>query len=62
MPNERARLPQPNEASIVTDSPPDVQRIVAVLDRHRVDYLVVGGMAAALQGAIRPTLDFDCLA
>jgi hypothetical protein len=46
----------------VADGSPDVQRIVEVFDRHRVLYLVVGGMAATLQGAVRPTLDFDCLA
>jgi hypothetical protein len=51
-----------SHATIVTDDSPDVQRIVEVLDRHQFDYLVVGGMAATLQGATRPTLDSDCLA
>lgn len=32
-----------------------------VLDRHGVEYLVVGGVAARAYGAVRPTADFDCL-
>lgn len=40
----------------------DVLRIVRVLERHGVEYLLVGGVAAALHGAQRPTRDFDCVA
>ncbi|MDA8289841.1 MAG: hypothetical protein M0014_15595 [Actinomycetota bacterium] len=40
---------------------PDVARIVEVLDRHGVDYLVVGGAAARIYGAKRRTKDTDCL-
>jgi len=40
---------------------PDVARLVEVLDRHGVDYLVVGGVATRFYGAERPTWDFDCL-
>ncbi len=40
---------------------PDVPRLTAVLNRHRVDYVLVGGLAATLHGALRPTLDLDCL-
>lgn len=46
------------------DSPeqaPDLPRITAVLNRHGVDYLLVGGAAATVHGAVRPTLDVDCL-
>lgn len=32
-----------------------------VLDRHDVEYLVVGGIATQAYGATRPTKDFDCL-
>ncbi len=32
-----------------------------MLDRHHVDYLVVGGISTRLHGARRPTKDFDCL-
>lgn len=37
----------------------DPQRIIATLDRHRVDYILVGGYAAQLHGARRPTSDID---
>ena len=30
--------------------------------RHKVDYLLVGGLAARQHGATRPTGDLDCLA
>ncbi len=40
----------------------DPDRIVETLARHRVDYLLVGGLAARQYGAIRPTGDLDCLA
>lgn len=33
--------------------------IVGCFDRHRVDYLIVGGVGAQLHGATRPTSDFD---
>ena len=42
-------------------SPPDVARLVEVLDRNGVEYLVVGGVATQVYGAERPTGDFDCL-
>lgn len=34
-------------------------KILAVLDEHQVDYLVIGGMAAFLQGSPLPTEDVD---
>jgi hypothetical protein len=37
----------------------DAQKIVEILDRHRVDYVLVGGFAAVLYGARRPTEDID---
>ncbi len=44
------------------DGPPlDLRRVLGVLARHDVDYILVGGIAANAYGAIRPTLDFDCL-
>lgn len=39
----------------------DRARIIEVLDRHGVEYLVVGGIGAQLHGATRPTADFDSL-
>jgi hypothetical protein len=45
------------------EDPPDldVDRVVATLDRHRVAYLLVGGVAARFLGAERPTQDIDLL-
>lgn len=44
------------------ESPPlDIRRILTTLDRHHVEYLVVGGVAANAHGAERRTNDFDCL-
>ena len=42
------------------DNPPlDAERIVEVLDRHGVAYVLVGGVAARLHGATRLTEDLD---
>lgn len=47
----------------MTDAPPvDRERIIEVLRRHGVEYLLVGGGAAQIYGAERPTQDTDCLA
>jgi hypothetical protein len=44
------------------DTPfPDVARLTETLDRHGVDYMVIGGIATRAYGAERPTGDFDCL-
>ena len=43
------------------DTPLDVALLVGTLERHGVEYLVVGGIAAQGYGAARPTKDFDCL-
>jgi hypothetical protein len=40
---------------------PNVARLVEVLDRHGVEYLVIAGVAAPAYGAARQTQDFDCL-
>jgi hypothetical protein len=37
----------------------DITRIIETLDRHRVEYLVVGGVAAYIYGATRLTSDAD---
>jgi hypothetical protein len=37
----------------------DPERILEVLDRHRVDYIMVGGFASQLHGARRQTYDID---
>jgi hypothetical protein len=41
--------------------PLDIDRLLTTLDRHQVDFLLVGGVAAIAYGATRPTADFDCL-
>jgi len=42
------------------DAPPlEEARIVEVLDRHQVDYVLVGGMGARLHGATKLHRDFD---
>lgn len=48
----------------MTAEPPplDIDRLLETLERHRVDYLLVGGVAAIAHGAVRPTVDLDCLA
>lgn len=40
----------------------DWLRITECLDRHRVEYVIVGGFGAQLHGATRPTGDFDSVA
>jgi hypothetical protein len=39
----------------------DFRKLIAVLDRHSVDYVLVGGAAAAMLGAERLTQDVDCV-
>ncbi len=41
--------------------PHDLARLVEVLDRHGVEYLLVGGAAAFAYGAKRLTEDADCV-
>lgn len=44
------------------DGPPhDLPRLIEVLNRHQVQYLIVGGAAAYAYGAVRPTEDADCV-
>jgi hypothetical protein len=35
------------------------KRILAAFDQHRVDYVLIGGMAMAAQGLVRATRDID---
>jgi hypothetical protein len=41
--------------------PFDPDRILEALDRHGVDYVLVGGVAARAYGASRSTADIDCV-
>jgi hypothetical protein len=46
----------------MSDHPPlHTERVIEVLDRHAVRYLLIGGVAGLLHGAQRPTLDLDLL-
>lgn len=46
----------------MADHPPlDIDRVVEVFDRHHVQYLLVGGVAARLHGSERLTEDVDVL-
>lgn len=40
-------------------APFDLERILRTLDRHRVEYVLVGGLGARALGATRPTEDVD---
>ena len=48
-------------AAEATAEPFDPDRILATLDRHGVDLLLVGGFAARAYGARRRTVDIDCV-
>jgi hypothetical protein len=50
----------PREA-MTEQPPPDVARIFAALDAHRVDYVVVGGIAVQVHGHVRMTNDVDLI-
>lgn len=39
----------------------DPQAILEALDRHQVEYVLVGGLGARAHGASRPTSDIDCV-
>ena len=41
--------------------PPDVERIFATLNAHRVEYVVVGGIAVQVHGHVRMTNDLDLI-
>jgi predicted nucleotidyltransferase len=36
-----------------------VRHIIEALDKHRVEYVLIGGYAATVDGASRPTYDID---
>ena len=47
---------------MTTEPPPlDVERILATLTRHGVEFLLVGGVAAIAHCARRLTVDLDCV-
>jgi hypothetical protein len=49
--------------SMTSESPAlDVDRLLTTLDRHEVDFVLVGGVAAIAYGGRPPTADLDCVA
>ena len=42
-----------------TDPPLDIGELIAVLARHEVDYVVIGGVATQVHGHRRTTMDLD---
>lgn len=45
----------------MTEPAPDAERIFSVLAEHRVDYVVVGGVAVQVHGHVRMTNDLDLI-
>jgi hypothetical protein len=41
--------------------PPDAERIFATLDAHKVEYVVIGGIAVQVYGHVRMTNDIDLI-
>jgi hypothetical protein len=44
---------------LAREAPLDAERILAVLAAHRVDYVIVGGLAVQTHGHVRTTFDID---
>ena len=42
-----------------SDVPLDAERILEVLERHGVEYVIVGGLAVQTHGHVRTTVDID---
>lgn len=56
-------MPGSAPEAVNSDRPPtlDLDQLLSTLDRHGVEYLLVGGVAAQRYGATRPTKDIDCV-
>lgn len=46
---------------MVAETPLDAERILRALAGHRVDYVIVGGLAVQAHGHLRTTVDIDVL-
>lgn len=46
---------------MMADRPLDAEQIFAVLDAHRVEYVVIGGIAVQVHGHVRMTNDIDLI-
>jgi hypothetical protein len=44
---------------VAVDTPLDAERILVVLAKHAVDYVIVGGLAVQTHGHVRTTIDID---
>jgi len=50
-----------NSKRLTDQLPIDLPRLLSELERNGVEYVIVGGIAALLHGASRPTSDVDLL-
>ena len=58
----RIESPAASSSWMTTEPPPlDIERILAILTRHGVEFLLVGAVAAIAYGARRLTVDLDCV-
>jgi hypothetical protein len=46
---------------LARETPLDAERILEVLARHSVDYVIVGGLAVQTHGHVRTTVDIDLI-
>jgi hypothetical protein len=47
--------------TLAAETPLDAERILRALASHRVDYVIVGGLAVQAHGHLRTTVDIDVL-
>jgi hypothetical protein len=59
-PARRSRRPTEPSASL-DDAPTDPVEVFRVLNSHRVDYLIIGGVAVQAYGHVRTTQDVDVI-
>lgn len=55
-------MPPPGEQLVTEpDTPLDAERILRALAKHRVDYVLIGGLAVQTHGHVRTTNDADLI-
>jgi hypothetical protein len=55
------RPPRPEPSDVPDNAPTDPLEIFRTLNRHEVDYMVIGGVAVQAYGHVRTTQDVDVL-
>jgi hypothetical protein len=53
--------PEAKHSKMADPRPLDAERIFAVLDAHKVEYVVIGGIAVQVYGHVRMTNDIDLI-